>query len=342
MRGSRKPKIRLGYSPPTSFNLTSPHCTTTRHTRPFSTSPSPLQASPVAKQTQGQSNSDGFIEKNVVSSTELPPWDWQRMISSRQRRAAIRESSASLIPDTQKLISSTVEYFTNLGSTQHRKNTYQPHHGLSRPPPPEHLTLSALVASGAHIGHFKSLMFPTFIPYAYGTRAGVTIIDLEQTLPMLRRAANVVRAIAQNNGMILFVGTSPALRPIVAKAAERLGSENGFHVGERWLPGTLTNRIGLFGSEAVKTKKLKPDCVIFLNPLNNLHAIRECAIEHIPTIGITDSNADPRIVMYSIPANDESVRTAELVAGVLSLAGQQASCSPSLVQDISSLLFFFV
>jgi small subunit ribosomal protein S2 len=168
-------------------------------------------------------------------------------------------------------------------------------------------------------------MFPTFIPYAYGTRAGVTIIDLEQSLPLLRRAANVVRSIAQNNGMILFVGTSPALRPIVAKAADRLGSENGFHIGERWLPGTLTNRIGLFGSEAAKTKKLKPDCVIFLNPLNNLHAIRECAIEHIPTIGITDSNADPRIVMYSIPANDESVRTAELVAGVLSLAGQQVS-----------------
>ncbi|KIM28819.1 hypothetical protein M408DRAFT_8598 [Serendipita vermifera MAFF 305830] len=204
-----------------------------------------------------------------------------------------------------------------------RKNTFQAHHGLNKPPSAENLTLSALVASGAHIGHFKSLMFPTFIPYAYGTRAGVTIIDLEQSLPLLRRAANVVRAIAQNNGMILFVGTSPSLRPIVAKAAERLGAENGFHIGERWLPGTLTNRIGLFGSEAAKTKKLKPDCVVFLNPLNNLHAIRECAIEHIPTIGITDSNVDPRIVMYSIPANDESIRTAELVAGVLSLAGQQ-------------------
>jgi small subunit ribosomal protein S2 len=165
-------------------------------------------------------------------------------------------------------------------------------------------------------------MFPTFLPYAYGTRAGVTIIDLEQSLPMLRRAANVVRAIAQNNGLILFVGTSPSLRPIVAKAAERLGP-NGFHIGERWLPGTLTNRMGLFGTEVARNQKLKPDCVIFLNPLNNLHAIRECAIEHIPTVGITDSNVDPRIVMYSIPANDESVRTAELVAGVLSLAGKQ-------------------
>lgn len=226
------------------------------------------------------------------------------MVRSRERRAKL------------------LDYFTKLGSTQHRKNTYQPHHGLNKPDSANSLTLSALVASGAHIGHFKSLMFPTFLPYAYGTRAGVTIIDLEQTLPMLRRAANVVRAVAQNNGMIVFVGTTPALRPIVAKAAERLG-RNGFHIGERWLPGTLTNRMGLFGSDVTRSKKLKPDCVIFLNPLNNLHAIRECAIEQIPTVGITDSNADPRIVMYSIPANDESVRTAEIVAGVLSLAGQQ-------------------
>lgn len=182
--------------------------------------------------------------------------------------------------------------------------------------------MSALVASGAHIGHSKSLASPSFLPYVYGHRAGVTIIDLDQTLPLLRRAANVIRAIARNNGMILFVGTSTALRPVVEKAAERLGS-NGFHIGERWIPGTLTNRYALFGVDVIKTKKVRPDCVVFLNPLNNLHAIRECAIEHIPTIGIVDSNADPRIVMYSIPANDESIRTAELVAGVLSLAARQ-------------------
>ncbi|KAG8835586.1 37S ribosomal protein, mitochondrial [Serendipita sp. 411] len=226
------------------------------------------------------------------------------MVRARERRAAV------------------LEYFSKLGSTQNRGNTFQAHHGLHRPASTENLTLSALVASGAHIGHSKSLMFPTFLPYAYGTRAGITIIDMEQTLPMLRRAANVVRAIARNNGMILFVGTSPSLRPIVAKAAERLGA-NGFHVGERWIPGTLTNRMGLFGVDVAREKNLRPDCVIFLNPLNNLHAIRECAIEKIPTIGITDSNADPRIVMYAIPGNDESVRTAELIAGVLSLAGEQ-------------------
>jgi small subunit ribosomal protein S2 len=72
-----------------------------------------------------------------------------------------------------------------------------------------------------------------------------------------------------------------------------------------------------------KSERVVPDLVIFLNPIPNLHAIRECAIEHVPTIGIVDSNVDPRIVMYPIPANDESTRTAELIAGVLSIAGRE-------------------
>lgn len=79
----------------------------------------------------------------------------------------------------------------------------------------------------------------------------------------------------------------------------------------------------MFGPEVVKNGRVVPDLVVFLNPIANVHAIRECAIEHIPTIGIVDSNVDPRVVMYPIPANDESTRTAELVAGVLSIAGRE-------------------
>ena len=106
------------------------------------------------------------------------------------------------------------------------------------------------------------------------------------------------------------------------KAAQRIGSQ-GYHVGEKWLPGTLTNKVHFFGPEVSLSERVVPDLVIFLNPIPNLHAIRECAIEHVPTIGIVDSNVDPRIVMYPIPANDESTRTAELIAGVLSIAGRE-------------------
>ncbi|KAG6888483.1 hypothetical protein C0995_007909 [Termitomyces sp. Mi166 len=213
------------------------------------------------------------------------------------------------------------DYLSNkYGSTQNAKNTYKPRDGLHKPA--AQATISALLASGAHFGHSASRMNPNFVPYAYGTRSGITVIDLDQTLPMLRRAANLVRAIASSGGQIVFIGTRPDLRPIVQKAATRLGSQ-GFHVGDRWLPGTLTNKIPLFGLETVKETKVVPDLVILLNPLSNMNAIRECAIEHVPTVAIVDSNTDPRIVMYPIPANDESTRTAELIGGVLSIAGRE-------------------
>lgn len=167
-------------------------------------------------------------------------------------------------------------------------------------------------------------MNPNFVPYAYGVRAGITIIDLDHTLPLLRRAANLVRAIASKDGSIVFVGTRPDLRNVVRRAAERTGNQ-AYHVGERWLPGTLTNRVQFFGSQEVTGHRMTPDLMIFLNPISNMNAIAECAIEHVPTIGIIDSNVDPRIVMYPIPANDESVRTAELIAGVLSVAGREGA-----------------
>lgn len=216
----------------------------------------------------------------------------------------------------------TVDTYGSHASSQTRDNTFQPHHTLHRPVPPTKTTLTALVAAGAHLGHSKSLMNPNFAPFAYGTRADITIIDLDHTLPLLRRAAKVVRGVAAKDGTIVFVGTRPDLRVVVRKAAERMGAQ-GFHVGERWLPGTLTNKLEMFGLDSVKAERIVPDLVVFLNPIPNIHAIRECAVEHIPTIGIVDSNVDPRVVMYPIPANDESTRTAELIAGVLSVAGRE-------------------
>ena len=184
-----------------------------------------------------------------------------------------------------------------------------------------HATISALLAAGAHFGHATTRMNPNFVPFAYGTRAGITIIDLDQTLPLLRRATNVVRAVARAGGIILFIGTRADIMPVVQRSAERLGKQ-GFYVAERWLPGTLTNRRMYFGN-AVDNLRVIPDLVILLNPLQNMNAIQEFAMEHVPTIALIDSNVDPRIVLYPIPANDESTRTAELIAGILSIAGRE-------------------
>lgn len=206
------------------------------------------------------------------------------------------------------------------GSTQTRETSWKLRDSFHKPA--ANATVSALLASGAHFGHSTSKMNSNFMPYAYGERAGITVIDLDHTLPLLRRAANLVRAVASNGGQIVFIGTRPDIRPIVEKASQRMG-EQAYHVGERWLPGTLTNRHQLFEPEVTSSTKIIPDLVVLLNPLANMTAIYECAKEHVPTIGIIDSNVDPRIVMYPIPANDESTRTAELVAGVLSIAGRE-------------------
>ncbi|TFK42943.1 ribosomal protein S2, flavodoxin-like domain-containing protein [Crucibulum laeve] len=228
--------------------------------------------------------------------------DWQQFQSTRQD------------------VSDLIHMMTPFGSTQNDKTTFHLRDSLRRPP--AEATISSLLAAGAHFGHASTRMNPNFVPYAYGTRAGITIIDLDHTLPLLRRAAQVVRAVARAGGQILFIGTRPDIRPVVQRASERLGSQ-GYHVGDRWLPGTLTNQRQFFGDETVDSTKTVPDLVVLLNPLQNIIAIRECALEHVPTIGIIDSNVDPRIVMYPIPANDESTRAAELIGGVLSIAGRE-------------------
>lgn len=213
--------------------------------------------------------------------------------------------------------------FSRLGSNQ--TSTWKPHHSLHAPPSPHELSISTLMAAGAHLGHNPAHASPAFLPYTYGTRSGLSIIDLEQTLPLLRRAANVTRAIAEADGLVLFVGTGDrdgALGAATRKAAKRLGS-NGYHIDTRWLPGLLTNPFEVLGGRAASEMNVKPDLVIFLNPLENIKAIRECGLALVPTIGIVDSNVDPRIVMYPIPANDESTRTAELIAGTLSMAGRE-------------------
>ncbi|KAH9842951.1 ribosomal protein S2 [Rhodofomes roseus] len=218
---------------------------------------------------------------------------------------------------------SLISFYSDFGSTQKRENSFQPHHPLHRPTPGQSLTVSHLLAAGAHMGHSQSLMNPHFLPYAYGVRAGITVIDLDHTVPLLRRAAQVVRAVTSRGGSVIFVGTRPDLRAVVRKAAERVG-ERAFHLGEKWFAGTLSNRLEMFNLVRTEVKEqLIPDLVIFLNPIPNLYAIKDCSAHHVPTIALVDSNVDPRVVTYPIPANDESTRTAELVAGILSIAGRE-------------------
>lgn len=104
---------------------------------------------------------------------------------------------------------------------------------------PYEATLSTLLASGAALGHAANITSHAYTPYIYGKRAGLSIIDLDQTLPILRRTAALVKDIVKADGVVLIVGTRPGHQKMIQKAKERL-EDNGFAVGQ-WIPGLLTN-----------------------------------------------------------------------------------------------------
>ncbi|KAJ4348158.1 uncharacterized protein N0V89_009530 [Didymosphaeria variabile] len=214
---------------------------------------------------------------------------------------------------------------------------YQPHTLLNNPPAPADVTLELLLASEAHQGHATSLWNPANARYIHGIRQGVHIISLEATAAHLRRAAKVVKEVAKRGGLVLFVGTREGQDRAVARASELA---KGYHLFERWIPGSITNGQQILGkclTKVVNEKDeeipgfeeqlydrpvLRPDLVVCLNPLENYVLLHECALNNIPTIGVIDTNADPTWVTYPIPANDDSLRCIQVIAGVLGRAGE--------------------
>ena len=217
-------------------------------------------------------------------------------------------------------------------------NHYQPHRLLTHPHSPSDITLELLLASQAHLGHRTSHWNPMNSRYIFGIRQGIHIISLEQTAAHLRRACRVVSGVAERGGLILFVGTRAGQDRCVVTAAQNAG---GCHLFERWTPGSITNGHQILGHCRMKAvdeldreiqgvdddlrehQALRPDLVVCLNPLENWVMLHECGLNTIPTIGIIDTNANPTWVTYPIPANDDSLRCVQVIAGVLGRAGQE-------------------
>lgn len=174
--------------------------------------------------------------------------------------------------------------------------------------------------------------------YIFGIRQGIHIISLDVTASHLRRACRVVSGVAERGGLILFVGTRPGQDRCVVRAAELA---RGCHLFERWTPGSITNghqilgmcrtkvvdefdrEISGFDEELRERPVLRPDLVVCLNPLENWVMLHECGLNAIPTIGVIDTDANPTWVTYPIPANDDSLRCVQVIAGVLGRAGEE-------------------
>ncbi|KAL4896513.1 ribosomal protein S2, flavodoxin-like domain-containing protein [Aspergillus ambiguus] len=225
--------------------------------------------------------------------------------------------------------------FHELGSEV--EDAYQPEDLIRNPPKPADISLELLLANQTHLGHSTSRWNPQNSRYIFGIRDGVHIISLDVTAAYLRRAAKVVEEVAARGGLILFVGTRKGQKRYVVKAAELA---KGYHIFERWIPGSLTNGQQILGhcetkvvngldEELPKYKELlaerpalKPDLVVCLNPLENVVLLHECGLNNVPTIGIIDTDADATRVTYPIPSNDDSLRAVGLIAGILGRAGE--------------------
>jgi small subunit ribosomal protein S2 len=208
------------------------------------------------------------------------------------------------------------------------------------------------VKASVHYGHSPKEWNPKMAPYILYTKYGYHIFDLVKTSKLLRLAGNVVEKKAEKAGKFLFVGTNRLSSSIVAQQAKRC---DNFYINYRWLGGMLTNwstiqnRItrlkelekqeidGIFENLSKKeyTKKRKemdklrrlfngikdmkglPDVVIFTNQLKDSLAIQECLILGIPTICIVDSNCNPDLIPYPIPANDDSSSSINFILNYL-------------------------
>lgn len=221
------------------------------------------------------------------------------------------------------------------------------------------VSMNYLLEAGVHFGHQKRRWNPKMKEYIYTSRDDIYIIDLQKTANLIEEAYVALKQIAEKEGTVLFVGTKKQAQEAMQESAQRTGM---YYVTERWLGGTLTNfrtirsrikrleeienmeKEGKFEllpkKEVIKLKKeyeklnrnlcgirdMKrlPNALIIVDPRQEETAIKEAKKLHIPVFGIVDTNCDPDMVDYVIPANDDAVRSVKLVIGVLANAVAEA------------------
>ena len=223
------------------------------------------------------------------------------------------------------------------------------------------VSMKQLLEAGVHFGHQAKRWNPKMKPYIYAERNGLHILDLQQTLTSTEKAYEFVREIASEGGKVLFVGTKKQAQEAMKEEAERSG---GFYVNQRWLGGLLTNletikkrvkklkeleamdadgtldtaytkkEAALLRKEMAKLQKnvggIKemeklPAALFVVDIKKEFLALEEAAKLGIPVIALIDSNVDPDLVTYRIPANDDAIRSIKLFARVISNAVVEAN-----------------
>lgn len=214
------------------------------------------------------------------------------------------------------------------------------------------VSMRKMLENGVHFGHQTRKWNPKMKQFIYTAKNGVYIIDLAKTQAKLEVAYDALKKIAEDGGKILFVGTKKQAQATILEEALRSGS---FFINQRWLGGTMTNfrtiqksikklleieEMEANGQLAVYTKKEQavllqkkerlenflggikgmkklPDAIFVVDPLEEHNAVAEARKLNIPVFALIDTNADPDLVDFPIPSNDDAVRSIKLMVGVI-------------------------
>ncbi len=216
--------------------------------------------------------------------------------------------------------------------------------------------IKQLLAAGAHFGHKTERWHPKMAPYIHSKRGGTHIIDLAQTVVALEEALAFLTQTAAAGKQVLLVGTKRQAQDIIKKAAEATGMP---YVTERWLGGMMTNwntigervkhvkdlenrmasgelankynklEVQRFQEEidqmnvtygGVKEMDKRPGAVFIIDIVHDDNALREALKLKIPVVALVDTNADPSRVTYPIPANDDAIKTIQLITDYVQAA----------------------
>ncbi|MEI7705951.1 MAG: 30S ribosomal protein S2, partial [Deltaproteobacteria bacterium] len=209
------------------------------------------------------------------------------------------------------------------------------------------ITMKQLLEAGVHFGHQTKRWNPKMKPYIFGARNGIYIIDLQKTVGLARAAFRFVNDVVAKGGTVLFVGTKKQAQDAIREEASRSGM---FYVTNRWLGGTLTNfKTVKTGIDRLKTvEKMKADgtyerlpkkevaslererekleknlggikdlsrlpaALFVIDTKKEYIAIHEANRLGIPVVAVVDTNCDPEGIDFTIPGNDDAIRSIRL------------------------------
>jgi len=229
--------------------------------------------------------------------------------------------------------------------------------------------IKALLEAGVHFGHKTSRWHPKMAPYIHSKRQDSHIIDLVKTVEGLEAALPFITKTVAGGKQVLFVGTKNQAKDIVKAAAEKAGQP---YVTERWVGGMLTN-VATMNTQMKKLRDLEtrmasgdlekrysklevqrfqeeidelntkyggikglngtPGAVIVLDVISDANAVREAKTLGLPVVAVVDTNADPSVIDYVIPGNDDAIKGIQLLLDYFTAAVLEGAGGAKAVAD---------